>query len=420
MKKTLSIIFLSLILSACGGGAGVSPTADVTSYVDGIIACQVQPVTTQTPSSYNGAYPIPVAVDTLPNNIIRSIGVKDYYPTAGKNPLCVNDYLYSQNLFKATLDKLRNDNVDAVWIYNYGTWSDITQAVWTINKTTYQIPESQLTFFVSEAKKRNIKVYLVWQFCPCDVNGRVLTSSVTETQMKQILDTWHSHAVELAKYAESIGIAGLSADWNAYNPSNYLDYRELWVTSLASTIDDIRKNFTGKITFGSSVIPVIDSRILSKVDAIHLPLAGLPMLSANENNNLSVSLLRDKFAQTIFYYSLIFSEFPNLPVVFDIMSQSKYDFFVTGWSEDGFCINNCIQRTYATDFSVQAIGVEAALQAIKQQTYFNTFAVSFPTGYWHTDDMVPTNESTTGFPNLSQSLRNKPAEKIVRQWFKKV
>ena len=35
-------------------------------------------------------------------------------------------------------------------------------------------------------------------------------------------------------------------------------------------------------------------------------------------------------------------------------------------------------------------------------------------GYWLTDTLIPGEE---GFPNLSQSIRGKPAEEIVKYWY---
>ena len=99
------------------------------------------------------------------------------------------------------------------------------------------------------------------------------------------------------------------------------------------------------------------------------------------------------------------------------------DYWVKGWTEDGFCISGslddgttdeCIQNYYTTDFSAQAIGMEGMLQAINQQSYFEIMGVDVHTGYWLTDTLIPGEE---GFPNLSQSIRGKPAEEIVKYWY---
>jgi hypothetical protein len=76
----------------------------------------------------------------------------------------------------------------------------------------------------------------------------------------------------------------------------------------------------------------------------------------------------------------------------------------------------CMQKNYTTDFSVQANAVEAAFQAIKEQTYLKTYGVMFSTSYWLTDTLTP---GVEGFPNISQSIRGKPAETIVKNWYAK-
>jgi hypothetical protein len=73
-----------------------------------------------------------------------------------------------------------------------------------------------------------------------------------------------------------------------------------------------------------------------------------------------------------------------------------------------------MQKNLPTDFSVQAIAYEAMLEAVAQQTYFTTAAVT-PASYLYTDVALPMN----GMPNISFSWRNKPTESILYQWFKK-
>ena len=74
----------------------------------------------------------------------------------------------------------------------------------------------------------------------------------------------------------------------------------------------------------------------------------------------------------------------------------------------------CIQNQTKPDFSLQAIITEATLE------YFNSLPL--PSGsivnvqaYWNTDVINP----YTAFPNIGSSIRNKPAEGIVKAWYKK-
>jgi hypothetical protein len=148
---------------------------------------------------------------------------------------------------------------------------------------------------------------------------------------------------------------------------------------------------------------------------------------------MSVGLLKSRYADDIFGKALALSiatgvNASSIPVIWDLNIQSRDRALSDGWVEDGFCITqvgsspttfsnpSCMQKNYVTDFSVQANAVEAVFQAIKEQTYVKTYGIIFSTSYWLTDTMVPGEE---GFPNLSQSIRGKPAETIVKNWFSK-
>jgi hypothetical protein len=103
-----------------------------------------------------------------------------------------------------------------------------------------------------------------------------------------------------------------------------------------------------------------------------------------------------------------------IPVVWIFDIESYQDFFLNGWVEDGLCVNNCMQNSLTTDFSEQAIGYEGFLEAITNQTSVPTAAVE-SYSYWWVDVILP----DQSFPNISCSVRNKPAESIIYQWYKR-
>jgi hypothetical protein len=312
-----------------------------------------------------------------------------------------------------------------------------------------------ISFIVTEAKKRNIKVYLAWQFNIVDDNGNFLFQlgeNVDKKLWATILETHHKNIVEVAKFAETIGIAGIASDWNAMNIGNGQDpvLREMYVQKISTIIDDIRKVFTGKVTWGQHLHIWHDYRIIDKVDALHVSI--IPRLSNIEMVNFS--------SDTVMYATLnemrrLYQDYHciwpsdqtrcstvrstrEVPVIFEVAIQSRDKYFKDGWIEDGFCISgitsdgkttNCVQTSYVTDFSIQAIGIDGVLRAIKSQTYFKVQSVNFHSSYWHTDTLKPSTgfiqtqfgskEDSEGFPNLSQSIRGKPAEAVVKQWFKR-
>jgi hypothetical protein len=94
-----------------------------------------------------------------------------------------------------------------------------------------------------------------------------------------------------------------------------------------------------------------------------------------------------------------------------------------GYLEETACsasINNpelsnsqCIQKATETDFSLQAIVIQAQLEYIKSLN--QSLLIVFANDYFVTDSLTP----QTAFPNLGYTIRNKPAEGLVRAWFNK-
>lgn len=397
MKKLL--LLLLVILAGCGGGSGSINTPTVTTKVE-TTTCNI--LSSAAPAGFTGSYAIPNPTKKLNTNIQRSMGLKDESaPNA-----C--DYI-------VTLNRLQILGVDRVWVYNYGIWDDFNKDVWTI--TEWQISQQHFTSIVNEAKKRNIKVFLAFQFTSFDSKGNSLPwgQDIPESLLTKMLNSHHKLIVDYVKYGETIGLSGVSLDWNAFHIPNQNQLRDLWATHMVATANDIRANFSGTISYGQSEIPNFDSRIFDVVDEIHVFLTEIAenRIYQINNNNISVELLKAQYLTLIDSYYIRLNN-TTKPVQFEISIQSRDRYFTEGWVEDGFCVNNCIQNSYVTDFSVQAIGVEAALQAISEQTKFVTKSVNFHTSYWVNDNLTPGNR---GFPNLSQSIRGKPAEAIVKYWF---
>ena len=394
MKKLL--LLLSVILAGCGGGGGPTDNNVITTP-----SCKV--TSSVVPNNYLGTYTIPTPTRKLNSNIQRSMGLKD---AALGVTTC--DYII-------TLDKLQALGVDRVWVYNYGIWDDFNKDVWTASN--WQISKNDFTTIVTEAKKRNIKVFLAFQFTSFDLKGNSLPwgDNVSEALLTKMLNSHHQLIVDYVKYGQTIGLAGVSLDWNAFHIPNLYQHNELWVTHMVRIANDVRANFSGTIVYGQSEIPHYDSRIYDVVDEIHVFLTEIAESKTYQSSNATINVesLKSQYLASIDdYYNRL--SHTTKPVQFEISIQSRDKYYTEGWIEDGFCVNNCIQNSYVTDFSVQAIGVEAALEAIAEQTKFVTKSVNFHTSYWFTDSLTPGNQ---GFPNLSESIRGKPAENIVKYWF---
>jgi hypothetical protein len=253
-----------------------------------------------------------------------------------------------------------------------------------------------------------------------------------ESEMVRILRGWRDVLKTMAILSNDLKIDILNLQWSAYYFPQVTKYPETATQEFLSIIDDVRTVYNGKLYMGTPRF--YDKRIIQKVDAIIIPLTPKWPWTYMDDSNMSVSLLRQRYSEQIMNFHTDF--FANtgmnplsIPVIWDFNIQSRDKALSDGWVEDGFCTSptsngapvpysdpNCIQKNYVTDFSVQALAIEAAFQAISSQTQFKNYGINFSTGYWLTDTLVPSEE---GFPNFSQSIRGKPAENIVRSWYKR-
>lgn len=456
MQRILLFGFLLTLVSCGGGGESESPTITINSAPQAASPQQApscsNPHKPTYPDEYKGNYKFTASNGKLDSTYIRSIGLKDYYP-GGEGPggphmysNACQPYEYAKMLYRESLDKIKANGADIVWIYNYARWDNVRNDVMNIDKKDQQIPDVMIEYVVSEAHKRGMKVYYNWMFDPRDMMGNnvyIPGNNVDEKTLRQMLDSYHKLMKEISVYAQKTGIDGLSADWSAlYLPNVESEHRILWDQKMSLIVDDIRKNFNGKITYGAAAFTVLwySPEVMNKVDYLHMS-AGvgnytkndaarvdLETMVKNAECSIQYQYMRLVDAQQAFYNVCPLKvtktnlKFP--PVMWTLLVQSHDKFLTHGWQEDGFCVqgktesgldHNCIQETFVTDFSIQSMGVEALMQAISKQDYFKTAGVDFSTGYWHTDEV--STESGRGFPNISQSLRGKPAEELVKSWF---
>lgn len=428
MKKL--ILLLSFVLTACGGGGGGASGSTTASAPTVTNTCVLKTYNSQPPAEYSGAHSIPTASSKFDSTVLRGIGLKDYYP-GNENNGCASNKEYARLLYLKTLDRLQALNIDVVEIYQYGPVDDFNASTWTANKANWQIPESELVWFIKEANSRNLKVSLIWQLWGVDAKGNTIDTSMntSEVYMLKVLRGWHNIIVDMAKLGGNNGLNMLTIQWNAFYFPVVTNYSASATSEFVAIVDDIRQHFNGKLFMQASPI-FFDRRLLDKVDAIIVPLTPSNW-SHNDDVNMSVGLLKNRYADAIFGKALALSlatgvNASSIQVIWDLNIQSRDRALSDGWVEDGFCITQlngspatydnpaCMQKNYVADFSVQANAVEGAFQAIKEQTYLKTYGIMFSTSYWLTDTLTP---GVEGFPNLSQSIRGKPAETIVKNWY---
>lgn len=380
----------------------------------------------QAPQSYLGEHVIPLTSTSLPANISRTMGLKDLDAWWSKPEYvtCSDKNSYLIKVYTETINRLDQLGVEEFWVYNYGIWDDFSKPLWSIAEVDYVIPNDVLEAVVIEAHKRGIKVFLSWQMNTSDKVSAWNSLDVLNLDidtLDTLLTSYKAHIIKYAGFLESIGIDGIAGDLGSFDPPSTAEHRELYVSKTVSTISNIRSVFSGRIAYGK-FFPVLDNRILEQIDELHLVLW---LGGSYSQESFSTDWMETISSwQTARYKSKANEQSATLafeiPIVWEIYAQSTKDFFLSnGYLEDSFCFATCVQQLITNDFTMQAIAIEGAMRHITSQKIFTTSGVSI-TNYWLRDEIIPTSVSgNITFPNISSSIRNKPAEEVVRLWYQK-
>jgi hypothetical protein len=382
------------------------------------------------PEGYKGNYAEPKPAGKLPTAISRTMSFKDLdaWYSKPKSNTCEDKIQYLSNAYIESLNRVKDLGVDTVWIYNYGYWDDFSKALWSISPLDYAIPKEVMSVISAEAARRNIKVFMSWQMNNSDKVSSwnsLDNESLSEEKLTILMNSFKSHMIEVAKFSKSIGIYGLAGDIGSFIPSflkSDSKKREIYITKTAETIAEVRKNFSGKVAYGQYDSP-LDNRVISQIDELHFVIF---LSGTHTYSPFSVDLMKMVAGWQIgFAKDAIDKQGASLgykkPIIWEIYAQSTNDFYLkNGYMEDSFCFDPCGQMKLQTDFSAQAIAVEGAFQAIVQDNFLQTAGVTL-TNYWLGDEIIPTQLSgtQTSFPNIASSVRNKPAELIVKYWYEK-
>ena len=426
----------------------------------------VNPHSAEIYESYLGDYEIPMPQSSFSDESYKGVGLKDYgvewiynnYKGRGVSWIqdCSQEE-YIKLMYRTTLQRLKDHGVNTVSIYNFGYWQDAEADSWIQAHNTKHLDDWVIEYIVDEGKKLGLELHYIWQFLALDTQNNPLFpfNGYVEVDMpllKKIMDAHETHILWEAERLEAIGVGAISADWSAmwicfhcgideHNTEEETDeLKDYYMERMGGIIDKIKDKFSGKVYVGDGP-QWNDKRVLDKVDGMILPFGHL--LTDDEVATATVDLIEEratKFIENTHKQWRCLDEQPcwynsseTIPkVIFNFFGQSHASFLTTGWIEDGFCtagvINgittDCVQYEVKTDFSAQAIFTEGLLRAANNQPYFDTLGTTTATGYWLSDTLIPdehqlpaSSNTIEGFPNMSQSIRGKPAEKIIKSWY---
>jgi hypothetical protein len=442
-----------------------SSTITVTVNSDNSEGSCVNPHSAEIYESYLGDYEVPMPQNFFSDDKVKAIGLKDYgvewvYNNYSDKATWIADCTeeqYIKLMYRTTLNRLKNHGVNTVSIYNFGYWQNAQAEAWLLDHDAKHLDDWVIEYIVAEAEKLDLNIHYVWQFLAVDTQSEFLfpfngNVEVDMPLLKKIMDAHQTHILWEAERLETLRVGTISADWSAmwicfhcgidenHSQEETDEVKDYYMERMGGIIDKIKEKFSGKVYVGDGP-QWNDKRVFDKVDGIILPFGHL--LTDDEVATATVDLIQERATQFIENTHKQWNCLDGQPcwynssetipkVMFNFFGQSHTSFLSTGWIEDGFCTqgiidgvtNDCVQYEVKTDFSAQAIFTEGLLRAADTQLYFDTLGTTTTTGYWLSDTLIPdTNQfpassnTVEGFPNMSQSIRGKSAEKIIKYWY---
>lgn len=375
------------------------------------------------PKSYLGAHPLPTPAGTLAATTERGVALKDYWAVSIGNPStnagCSGDW------HAAVTEAMRRAKLigsDYVAIFQNAYLEDVDAPTLKFNCANGEascwswasIPDSEILWAANAARSLGLKLYVYMQVDVHDAKNQRLPTAPTAAFLDRFFTAYKGYMVQQARVAQQGGAAVLQVDWGVWwfdwtKP----EYQPIYRQRIAEVSAAVRQVYSGKRAIGTlSLWSSADDALMAQVDLLLLELWTVQFkLTASDHANLGPAVVKQRTEEVIRDFANVVGRY-NKPAIFRIMAQSHRDYLKSGWVEDGFCTNGCMQRDVITDFSVQAIAYEGQLQAIKGQSSFPVGAVE-GVGYWFADVILP----KESFPNLSQSIRGKPAEYLLSRWF---
>ena len=382
--------------------------------------CAIAKETVAYPVRYLGNHELPrIDGAPLPAGITRIGGIKDtWIPEPNLNRGCRSvGYAAMKEAYEKTLQRVKAVGAEKITFTNYVHFSNFKNAE-IDGPDKAAVSEEDLKFVVTKAREQNLEVILYLNLAP----GKETVSDIPSASwLSSLIHNWEPFVLHQAKIAEGTGIYAIMLNHFDYQPG-VNGFEDTYQKEMLTLLQKIRNVYSGKVLLMIDPVWGADigklDTLLKQVDGfIYTPTTNV--LQYESDKTVSVGHLKTLYLNNFAGLGRDFGKY-NKPIYIRVLIQSSKEFLEKGWSEDQFCIarggDPCYQKNLDVDFSAQAVAYEAMMEAIKQ-THNNYFTVGGVDsyGYWSTDVVLP----DVSQPQIAQSVRNKPAESIIKEWFKK-
>jgi hypothetical protein len=377
------------------------------------------------PADYLGAFPLPaVRGAPFPASVALSVQMKDYWK-AGLNHAQLNFGCTGSlhQAFMSSLARLKQLGAAQVALVTFDRTFDATASSPAFDPNDEQIEPSELAFIGSAATSAGLSSVLYMQVSLPDEKGNNLPSAPTVAYFGALLDGYTTRVVAQAQAAQAAHIGAMTLNWIEYCMDFNLhpELVDTFAAKLGAALPQVRAAFSGKVLLVDHCLSADLTKLkplISSVDGIIIEVQ-TQILTPTEDQAPTLDLLLGKYSAFLDGVKARWGG-SGKPITLLTTIQSHRQFLETGWIEDTPypCTPDCVENHLTIDFSLQAMAYEALLEAVKaEQAAGLDIAFVEPSGYWETDDLLPEPGYPWVFPNMAHTIRNKPAEAIVYQWF---
>jgi hypothetical protein len=377
------------------------------------------------PADYVGAFPLPpLRGAPLPASVGLSVQMKDFWKAGLKNVAlnyACNGSIHDS--FPISLARLKQLGASQVSLVTFDRTFDATATSPVFDPNDEQISPSELAYIGNTVASAGLASVLYMQISLPDEKGGNLPSAPTVAYYGALLDGYTTRVVAQAQAAQAAHIGAMTLNWIEYcvDFNFHPELVDTYAAKLGAALPQVRAAFTGKVLLVDHCLSADLTKLMpliTSVDGIVVEVQ-TQVLTPTEDQAPTVDLLLAKYNAFLDGIKTRWGG-TGKPITLLTTIQSHRQFFETGWIEDTPypCTPDCVETHLSIDFSVQAMGYEALLEAVKaKQAAGLSIAFVEPSGYWETDDLLPEPGYPWVFPNMAHTIRNKPAEAIVYQWF---
>jgi len=365
----------------------------------------------------------PELCDSLPPDFVKGVATRDcwnrfFYGVPGEGSFHRRDFTES------TLQRIRLDGATDVYVTSFFEFTRVLPMPELREVPAEEgcetLGEQDLLRIAEASKTENLRVHVMYNGMVADSLGTAARNHLrsddkSDLWMRSLLDQYEGFIVEQAELAERCGVDAIVLDWQDATVS-VTGHEALWSSRMGDIIGRVKAVFSGSIEY-NLVRSWGDIQRFLDGEFRLADFAGLDAFQISQGINPNARSVDDSISS---WYAVLsdfleplrqLRDLTGIPIQLQVNFQSTDGYLRDGWHD----VAIGLLGSSVPDFYEQARGYEALFQwAIRagfvDGIVFYKYDFDDPLG----PNLCPQAISRM---DLSGSIRNKPAEAVVKRWF---